>query len=385
VRESLVASVREQLEADVPVGIFLSGGVDSNVLLAAAAEAGARRVKTFTVAFEDPLEGDSSDETAAARESARFFGTDHTEVPVRLGPPEELLDDLERFGEPFANPTVYLTRRISREARRHVKVALSGAGGDELFGGYPRYAALAHWQMLRGPVGRAAGALASTVSRLAGPRTPRMCRRAAWVAGSGLPGARRAYLEWTYYLREDEKRRLLPRLTGAAADSLTRLEASFPAQSDSTPPISAGPLSDLAMFLPENILAYTDVGSMAESLEVRVPFLDPDVAFGSLRTLRRRDLSFRRPKASLRQLFSDRLPTHVLKGSKRGFNPPLARWIRGPVGDLLEGRETEAFRRAFVDEPELHRMRELHRTGVEDFSQELLAVVMAGIWFEKWR
>jgi asparagine synthase (glutamine-hydrolysing) len=149
--------------------------------------------------------------------------------------------------------------------------------------------------------------------------------------------------------------------------------------------VATAPGCDLAMFLPENILAYTDVGSMAESLEVRVPFLDPDLAYSALQQLTQRDLSFRHPKASLRRLFASQLPPHVTRARKRGFNPPLAPWLRGELGNLLTSSETAAFRKAFVNEAELQRMRDLHRDGVEDFSQELLSVIVAGTWYERWR
>jgi asparagine synthase (glutamine-hydrolysing) len=382
-REALVSSVREQFAADVPVGVFLSGGVDSNVIVAAAREAGIEKIHTFTVDFRGSLEGDSHDETAEARASARFFGTEHTEVPVRLGSAEELLADLDRFGEPFANPTVYLTRLLSRETRRHVTVALSGAGGDELFGGYPRYAALSRLRALRGAPGRALALAGRAASSILKKRTPRSVRRAAWLSGQRGAPPDRAYLGWTYYLNEREKTHLLPGLAAAGADSLRILEGPFRRGATLGHSFLSGPASDLSLFLPDNVLAYTDVGSMAESLEVRVPFLDPDVAYLALRSLQREDLGIRRPKRLLRRLFRDALPPHVLRGKKRGFNPPLARWIRVTLDPLFDSEETAGFRKAFVDAAELNRMRAAHRSGVEDYSQELLAVLSAARWWKK--
>ncbi len=382
-RSALVDSVREQFYADVPVGVFLSGGVDSNVILAAAREAGITDIRTFTVDFHDSLEGESNDETAAARESARFFGTRHTEVPVRLGSPEELLEDLDRFGEPFVNPTVYLTRLLSRETRKHVTVALSGAGGDELFGGYPRYAALRIAPLLGGVVGRAltlGGRMATSALR---SKTPRVMRRVTWLGDSARHGSDRAYLDWTYFLNEEEKYRLLPGLRAFHHDAIDELRPSFEEGHRLGGNLLAGPVSDLELFLPDNILAYTDIGSMAESLEVRVPFLDPDVAYLALRALRPQDLGFRKPKRLLRSLFAANLPPYVLRGKKRGFNPPLARWIRGPLDALFDSEETAAFRRDFVAPPELQRMRLEHRKGVEDYSHELLSVLVAARWYKR--
>ncbi len=383
VRAALVDSVREQFNADVPVGVFLSGGVDSNVILAAAREGGIGDIRTFTIDFQDTLEGESNDETAAARRSARFFGTRHTQVPVRLGNPEELLEDLDRFGEPFMNPTVYLTRLLSRETKKHVTVALSGAGGDELFGGYPRYAALRIAPLLGGVFGRALASAGRVVTSMLRSKTPRLVRRVTWIGDSARNGPQRAYLDWTYFLNEAEKRRLLPGLCAFQHDAIDVLRASFDEGQRLGGNLLAGPVTDLELFLPDNILAYTDIGSMAESLEVRVPFLDPDVAYLALRALRPQDLGFRKPKRLLRSLFADTLPPHVLRAKKRGFNPPLARWIRGPLDPLFDSEETAAFRRDFVAQDELNQMRAAHRKGLEDYSHELLAVLVASRWYKR--
>jgi asparagine synthase (glutamine-hydrolysing) len=379
-RDAIVQSVSEQFVADVPVGLFLSGGVDSNVILAAAREAGIGSINTFTVAFQGPLEGDANDETGDARLSAQFFGTRHQEIAVDLGTPEDLLEDLHRFGEPFANPTVLLTRVMSREARRSVTVALSGAGGDEIFAGYPRYAAMRHRRLLAGPVGQIAAATAAVAGKVMRRRTPRALRRVAWVAGHGET-PEQCYLNWAYFLDNLEKWKLLPGLVNAAADSTAFLGGDF---IEGVALGAPGQASDLSLFLPNNILAYTDIGSMAASLELRVPFLDPDVSYLGLRSVRSADLAFRTPKATLRHIFARDLPPHVLRGRKKGFNPPLACWIRGPLDALFEAEETRRFREDIVNEDALASMRLAHRRGVEDYSNELLSVLAAASWYRKW-
>ncbi|MHB0971885.1 MAG: asparagine synthase (glutamine-hydrolyzing) [Thermoanaerobaculia bacterium] len=383
-REVLADAVREQFHADVPVGVFLSGGIDSNVIVAAAREAGVEDVHTFTVRFRDALEGDSNDETADARASARFFGTRHTEVDAALGSAEELLADLDRFGQPFGNPTVYLTRLLSCATRQHVTVALAGVGGDELFGGYPRYAALRNIGLLRGPLGRMSASVARATARLLRTRSPRALRRITWAAGSGSKVPDEAYLEWAYYLTRDEKAALLPRLSANYTNAAELLRHAFRVGNEIGGLPVAGAVADLELYVPGNLLAYTDIGSMAESLEVRVPFLDPDVAYYALRALRPEHLSFRKPKALLRKLFADVLPPHVLAGKKRGFNPPLARWMRTELDPLFDSGETAAFRREFVNGEELDRMRRAHRAGVEDYSQELLIVLTTARWFSRY-
>jgi asparagine synthase (glutamine-hydrolysing) len=379
-REAIVQSVSEQFVADVPVGLFLSGGIDSNVILAAAREAGIGSINTFTVRFQGPLEGEANDETGDARLSAKFFGTHHQEIPVELGTPEDLLEDLHRFGEPFANPTVLLTRVMSREARRSVTVALSGAGGDEIFAGYPRYAAMRHRRLLAGPFGQIAAATAAVAGKVMGRRTPRALRRVAWVAAHGET-PEQCYLNWAYFLGNLEKCELLPGLASAAADSTAFLGGDF---IEGVALGAPGQASDLSLFLPNNILAYTDIGSMAASLEMRVPFLDPDVSYLGLRSVGSADLAFRTPKATLRHMFARDLPPHVLRARKKGFNPPLALWIRGPLDALFEAEETRRFREDIVNEGALASMRLAHRRGVEDYSHELLSVLAAASWYRKW-
>jgi asparagine synthase (glutamine-hydrolysing) len=239
------------------------------------------------------------------------------------------------------------------------------------------------WRLWSGSVGRAAGGIAAAGIRVLRSRAPRSLRRVSWV-GDGGETAGRTYLKWAYYLDEREKEALLPGLASHACDSLGCLEETFAEGERALGLEKGGPCSDLALFLPDNVLAYTDIGSMAEGLEVRVPFLDPDVAYVGLRDLASEDLSFRRPKRNLRRLFSDALPPHVMDGRKKGFNPPLARWMRGRLAALFESSETREFRRDFVDEPALRALREAHGSGLEDRSQELLSVLSAATWYRRW-
>jgi asparagine synthase (glutamine-hydrolysing) len=379
-KDAIVQSVSEQFVADVPVGLFLSGGIDSNVILAAARQAGIGAINTFTVKLQGRLEGDANDETADARLAAQFFGTRHQEIPVDLGTPDDLLEDLHRFGEPFANPTVLLTRVMSRAARQSVTVALSGVGGDEIFAGYPRYAAMRHRRLLSGPLGQLAAALAAGAGKVMRQRTPRALRRVAWIAARGTtPEA--CYLNWAYFIGHLAKCELLPGLASDAVDSTAMLGWDV---QDGVTQCAPGQTSDLSLFLPNNILAYTDVGSMAVSLEIRVPFLDPDVSYLGLRSVGTADVAFRTPKATLRQLFAAALPPHILRARKKGFNPPLAQWIRGPLDALFDAEETRRFREDIVNEDALTSMRLGHRRGVEDYSHELLSVLAAASWYRKW-
>src|SRR5262249_41038945 len=145
-RDLLADSVRRQMVSDVPLGVFLSGGIDSPILTGLMAQASSRPVKTFTVIFQGK-DVQSYNEQEAARAVARKFGTEHHEIPVDISNPAEMLNLVEFFDQPFGNPTFYLTYLISRHTRHEVSVALCGAGGDELFAGYPRYRAvgLSRW------------------------------------------------------------------------------------------------------------------------------------------------------------------------------------------------------------------------------------------------
>src|SRR5579872_6217879 len=278
VRELLEDSVRAHLVSDAPVGVFLSGGLDSSSIVAWAARHYPGTLKTFCVTFGD--EGRYLDERGFARTVASRFGTDHRESHVRADVARIMPELVARFGQPFGNPTAVLTYALSQATREHVKVALAGDGGDEVLGGYPRYQGVRLAELVR--------------------RAPRFARRGATEAlrrfapahaARGLPANRlqrflahaeepveHAYFRWVSYLDDERKSLLLLDRRGLVANDPPALPYEFLAQArrevGERAMTDAAPLVDLQSFLPCNVLAYGDRMSMAHALEVRVPFCD---------------------------------------------------------------------------------------------------------------
>lgn len=386
-RERMACSVRRRLISDVPLGAFLSGGIDSSVVVGLMAEAGASPLRTFTVLFSGAgMEPWNEKETADA--VVNRWATEHHEVEVDISTPEDLLDLLGCFDQPFANPTYYLSWLVSHETRRHVKVALSGAGGDELFAGYPRYRA-ARW-------GRLAACLpapAVSAARLLLGVMPdnydsRLLRRSKLFLEGLHPDAVRRYASWVYYLDEKEKRNLLrpgrlPDLPDSTRLLRRRLEEAKAADLDW---LSRLQYLDLTTFLPDNILAYTDRTSMAASLEVRVPWLDHSLAGWSLGLPAKWKLRGRKTKVVVRRAFDDLMPPETKKAPKRGFVPPLARWIDGILDRYLEDclLSDHLQRDGVLRAEAIGKMRSQHQAGQRDYSMELFAFIVFDAWYKRY-
>jgi asparagine synthase (glutamine-hydrolysing) len=351
VQDLLDDSVRLRLRSDVPLGAFLSGGIDSSLVVSSMTAAGGGPVRTYTIGSPDP----AYDESAAARAVARHFGTEHTEVVI--GPSEALalVPTLSQvYDEPFADPSQLPTMLVSQLARRDVVVALSGDGGDELFGGYTRYHAhhgvWARTRRLPRPVRRSLGAAVGAMPA------------AGWNAvGSGLGRAVPALRQ----SRLGEKiRKLGPTL---AADSLEEAYVGLVSQwSDAGAVVlgADGPSSplddplewrgmgdptdgamylDTVTYLPDDLLTKVDRASMAVSLEARVPLLDHRLVELAWRLPRSAKIRDGQGKWVLRQVLARRMPEALFDRPKMGFGVPMGQWLRGPLREwaedlLAEGR-----------------------------------------------
>jgi asparagine synthase (glutamine-hydrolysing) len=327
----LGVAVRQRLIADVPLGAFLSGGIDSSLVVALMKEQTAERVRTFTIRFEK-AEFNEADHAAAV---ARHLGTEHSEETCDSRRMLDVVDRLaDMFDEPFADSSAIPTYLVSAIARERVTVALSGDGGDELFFGYPRYSHYADrsWVLaLPGPIRRAAAGAMSKAPR-------RRIRRIGDV------------------LRSDEKDRYARFISWFSPDEVTALTGTPPeegalyadafARLDELPSNERPPLLDLVSYLPEDILTKVDRTSMASSLEVRAPLLDHrvvELAVGLPSALKRRAGS---TKWLLRKLLYKRVPPALVERPKMGFGVPLADWFRGPLrermSDFCAGDDAEA-------------------------------------------
>jgi asparagine synthase (glutamine-hydrolysing) len=390
-RALLADSVRCQMVSDVPLGVFLSGGVDSPILTGLMAKTSPRPVKTFTVIFHGKnLE--FYDERDNARAVADKFATEHHEVEVEIGDPMAMLRLVEYFDQPFGNPTFYLMHLISRHTRSEVTVALCGAGGDDLFGGDPRSHAMARgrglWGWRRGGLNgvRQILGLASDDYRSMSLRRIRQ-----FLDGLDADFARQ-FVKWTYFLDESQKQFLLrpcPEARSSQGNGFLPSERIVRRYLENSPLEDFGNRVlhlDVQTFLPDNLLEYTDKMSMAVGLEVRVPYLDYRVVEHSFRIPFHDKLRGTRSKVVLKEAFADLLPEANRKAPKKGFNVPLAIWMRDHLDqyfDLYMGRR-EVEREGILNWEYIQLLRHQHRTRKRDNSYELFSIIMFDVWYRKY-
>jgi asparagine synthase (glutamine-hydrolysing) len=311
-RELLEESARLRLRSDVPIAVLLSGGVDSSTVAALAARASGARLKTFSVGFGRP-----DDELPQAREVALRYGTDHEEIVIRENLHEVVPRALAAFSEPFGDSSAVPCVEVFLEVARHVKVVLTGDGGDELFAGYDRYRQVAALPHL--PLG---GALARTLDRLPETRGLQRVRRGVRVL-TGRRGARYRALIEVFSARERERLLgIVPAALGVPDDESTDADAAL--------------AFDLGVYLPDDLLVKTDITSMAASVEARCPLLDHQLAEWVIPAPIGAKQSRRRGKLLLEAATRDLLPPHVYSRPKRGFGSPVEQWLRGPLRALFE-------------------------------------------------
>jgi asparagine synthase (glutamine-hydrolysing) len=370
-------AVRLRLVADVEVGCFLSGGIDSSVIAAlmarACREAGAPPPRTFTMTFDEA----AYDERDAAAAVARHVGSRHTELPARPEVAGFLDDMVGLFGEPFGNPTALLIHDLSKKARDHVKVALVGDGGDEVFAGYPRY----HGGLLAGRYRRLVPAPLRTAAACAAGLIPEsssgrhgLRRAREFLMGAGQSDAE-MYAGWVEYFDPAERRALL----GLDAPP-SRPVAELYRQAPSAAPLDAMQQTDLLSFLPGNLLAYGDAMSMAVALELRLPFLDHHLVavLGEMAPA----LRFAAGKKTLLRAVARRLlPAAIVDRPKLGFNPPMGVWLKGDLAGLVAERLTAARVDSIGLVPSaVARLLGEHRRGRRDVALKVWALLVYEAW-----
>lgn len=378
-------AVEKQMISDVPLGAFLSGGIDSNVIVGLMAEHSSKPVRTFTVLFEG-VELDYYDERREARRIADKFSTEHHELPIDLSHPEEMLDLVDYFDQPFGNATLYLTYLLSRYTREFVTVALSGVGGDELFGGYPRYRAVKAMRYLRLIPRIAARAALAAITPLEDSFADRRLHRVrALLSGLDSDPARQ-YLKWVYYLDEERKDLLLRRADHdlLASDRILREHLEhIPAVWDDGNRFS---YLDLETFLPDNLLEYSDKMSMARSLELRVPYLDPRLVELAFRIPFDLKLNGSGSKVIMREAFADLIPAENLRVPKKGFNLPLGTWMRTKLDHYFDQRMPRAYveGEGIFNYDYISHLRAEHQRGRRDNAYELFAILIFDTWYRKY-
>lgn len=395
-RQLLREAVACHLVSDVPLGAFLSGGMDSSTVVALMSQLSSGPVKTFSLGFEGER---SYDEMDYARAVAERFGTDHHELRVK---PEviELLPQLVwHLDEPFADSSLILTYLVSRETQRHVKVALSGIGGDELFGGYPRYLGLKLFRYY------------------AGVPAPLRCRWLPWLAGylpestgsRNLPGRLKrflragalspeeGYLRWISFAEvgpfslaalppPSSKAEAAQGLSASARDDLGPygLHRAFLVDGPATEMLDKALYLDVKTYLSDDLLMMGDKMSLASSLELRVPLCDHLLLEFAASVPPELRIKGWRLKGLLKEVVSGMLPPEILGRGKQGFMLPLGRWLRGEMkGFVLDLLSPERIRSRGYFEPDRVRwFLDQHFSGRRNFADQLFALIVLELWHQ---
>ncbi|MDQ5821618.1 MAG: asparagine synthase (glutamine-hydrolyzing) [Actinomycetota bacterium] len=374
-RARLRDSVRAHLVSDVPVGVLLSGGVDSSMLAALAAEELSEPLRTFSIGFEEK----SFNELRDVRLVVERYGTRHRELVLRPNAALLLPALADAFDEPFADSSALPTYLVSQLAAEDVKVALSGEGGDELFGGYYTYAA----DLLAQRFGGLARLAAPVVERL-----PSSSRRASFdyrakrfVRAAHLPPLERHH-GWKEIFSADARAELLGRRS--SFDPVDLLRARF-AETKGAPLLARLQDVDASVYLVDDLLVKTDRASMAHSLETRVPFLDTVVTNLAFALPTRHKVRGLQKKVLLRKAAEPLLPRRIVQARKRGFSIPAAAWLRGELEPFA--RETLSRDRVrsqgFFDPVAVERVLDDHVSGREDLSRQLWGLLAFTLWHER--
>jgi asparagine synthase (glutamine-hydrolysing) len=377
-RGRLEDSVRAHLLADVPVGVLLSGGVDSSVLAALAAQVSPYRVSTFSIGFRER----SFNELDLARQVAARYGTDHHELIVSPQVAELLPKLVAAFDEPFGDSSAVPTYLVSELAAQHVKVVLSGEGGDELFGGYETYSA----DQLSLRVGGAAARLAPLVERLpsSSGRVSLDYRAKRFARASALPPLERHH-GWKEIFSPAQRAELLaPEWREARGDPLDLWRARF-AETERAPLLARLQDIDLGIYLADDLLVKTDRMSMAHSLEARVPYLDPVVAELALALPTKLKVQGLSKKRLLRRTAQPLIPKGIVRARKRGFSIPAAAWLRGELEPLARELLAPARTRSqgFFDPAAVARLLDEHVARRHDHSRQLWGLMSFSLWVEQ--
>jgi asparagine synthase (glutamine-hydrolysing) len=380
-RERIGAAVRRRLISDVPLGAFLSGGVDSSIVVSEMAAASTQPVKTFSIGFEE----EEYNELPRARVIAERFGTEHHEFVVEPDAIDLVPKLVRHYGEPYGDSSAIPTFYLAEVTRRHVTVALNGDGGDESFAGYLRHVAnslTGHLDSVPLPLRRGIAAIGRSLPRRPGSKS--LLSRAQRLLVSADADAIERYRRHVSVFNDAERADLLDPEFRASIDR------------SRAPGLIAGPWRaasgssmldrllevDVNTYLPEDLLVKVDIASMAYSLEARSPLLDPEVMEFAASLPPREKASRGRKKYILRRAYRGRIPDSILDGSKKGFGVPLGAWFRGDLQtyarELLLDPMTLG--RGYLNEGAVRGILDAHAAGQGDRSLQLWGLVMLESW-----
>lgn len=378
-------AVRVRLMSDVPLGAFLSGGIDSSAVVALMSELSSERVKTFSIGFEEQ----EFNEISHARRVAERFGTDHHEFIVRPNAVEVLPTLVRHYGEPYADSSAIPTYYLAKMTRQHVTVALNGDGGDECFAGYERYAAMRIAEryhrlprLLREQVVEPAIAAIPE----AGSTRSRLGKARRFLDVMGRPVGER-YLRWTSAISGELKAELcttefLARTSETKA--LGYVQPWFEGNGE-IDIVDRALMADTSNYLPNDLLVKVDIASMAVSLEARSPFLDHHVMEFAASLPARYKLRGLTTKYLLKNALKGLLPPENLTRSKMGFGVPIGRWFRRELKSFLAETilSERALGRGYFKREAVNHLVEEHTDGRRDYAHQLWTLLMLELWHQE--
>jgi asparagine synthase (glutamine-hydrolysing) len=367
-------AVRCRMRSDVPLGAFLSGGIDSSITVALMAQQSSQPIRTFYIDFEEP----GFSERPFAEAVARRYGTEHHELVVRPSAAAILDELVEQFDEPFGDSSAVPTYYVSKLARQHVTVALSGDAGDESFGGYSRYRRILRRPDLPRLVRAGFGGVGRLVQRWI-PRTApgRLFLHSMGMANREFYGVGTGEVETSQLLDLD----FLTQLNGTSTFDLL---SPFLEAADSRDPLAPYTYLDLHSYLPDDILTKVDRASMMHALEVRGPFLDYRVVELAATLPYDWKIKDGDTKIILKETFADDLPPEVMRQRKRGFSIPLAQWFCTELRPLLEDaiHDPAITDSGFFQMDEVRALAHEHWDGARDLSQQLWRFLFFARWWQ---
>jgi asparagine synthase (glutamine-hydrolysing) len=371
--------------SDVPLGAFLSGGIDSSAVVALMSELSSERVKTFSIGFE---EQDFS-ELSHARRVAEKFNADHHEFIVRPDAVEVLPALVRHYGEPYADSSAIPTYYLAKMTRQHVTVALNGDGGDECFAGYERYAAMKvaeRYHRLPAFLRKQVVEPAVAAIPAAGAARSRLGKARRFLGVMGSPVAER-YLRWTSAISEELKAELCSRefLDSTASAKAIRFVEPWFAGNGEIDVVDRALMADTYNYLPNDLLVKVDIASMAVSLEARSPFLDHRVMEFAASLPARYKLKGLATKNLLKRALGGLVPHENLTRAKMGFGVPIGRWFRNQLRGFLRENilSDKAMSRGYFKPQAVRHLIDQHERGQKDYSHQLWTLLMLELWHKE--
>ncbi|HQZ97925.1 MAG TPA: asparagine synthase (glutamine-hydrolyzing) [Pyrinomonadaceae bacterium] len=378
-------STKLRMISEVPLGAFLSGGVDSSAVVALMAQESEQPVKTFSIGFE---EQDFS-ELKYAKRVAEHVGAEYNEFIVRPNALDVIPTLVDHYGEPYADSSAIPTYYVAKETRKHVTVALNGDGGDESFAGYERYAAMRIAEAYaRVPAALRKVFVEVPVSLLPTSELKRSRFRDAkrFLRAANLPRTER-YFRWVTTFNRDTKKELYTSDFAASVsgqDPLSLLDKWF-AKANGTGTLDATLLTDQMTYLPNDLLVKVDIATMANSLEARSPFLDHKLIEFAATLPESMKMSGVGTKSLLKKVAARLVPREVIYRRKMGFGVPIGKWFRGEMKDFVRGvlLSERSLKRGIVKPDILERYVNEHIAGERDHSFQLWTFLMLELWFQR--